>query len=140
MGSESIIHILNKALSPFQPSASPAQCGRCSSEVLDVLPVHFLPLPLSEPLPIPCSGRIMNPMARWAAPALLPWQQFATGFLVALDLLQNPSSKGAQFPTSALAHQFCCSVSRKGKERIDLEDKFYLFNKETEEVGYFELP
>lgn len=61
-------------------------------------------------------------------------------FPVALDLLQN--SRGAQFPASDLAHHCHCSVNRKGKKKkkIDVEERFYLFDKEAEEEGYLELP
>lgn len=120
------------------------QHGRCSSDVLDVLPMHFQPFLLPQPQHVPRSGRcrILGSMARWAAPGLLPCQQFARGFSCSpwpaakLPAPKEPNSQPQTLPITSVVQW----TGKKKKKRIDLEERFYLFNKEAEEEGYLELP
>lgn len=129
-----------QALSPSQPLPSPGRVGAAPlSSWMFCQCISFPPPCLS-----PSTFLVHGTWAPW--PEGQPQDFSQEVFLVALEPLQN--SKRAQLPASDLAHHFYCSVNRKEKRKktkptkpkIDLEERFDLFNKETEEEGYLELP
>lgn len=136
-----------KPWSPFQPSASTRTALTAWEMLFLRCWMFFQCISFPSSCLSPSMSLVLAGAGSWA-----PWpdgqpQDFSHAsnlpevFLVALDLLQNSRLQRSPVPSLRPCPSFLLfSEQERKKKRIDLEERFHLFNKEAEEEGYLELP